>query len=62
MKTNKIFRNMALIAVTGILLSSCSPKTQYINTWYKQDTVKTKKIPSADGMFYDNKSGILYKI
>lgn len=62
MMTRKFFINTVFITVIGFLLSSCSPKTQYINTWYKQDTVKIEESSPVEGMFYDNKSGLLYKI
>ena len=58
MITSKNFRIPVFIAVIGILLSSCSTKTQYLNTWYLQDTVKTDKL-SVKGMFYDNKRGMM---
>ncbi len=59
---NTILKSTAIIILTGILFTSCSPKAEYINTFYKQDAIKTDVKPSAKGMLYDKSSGILYKI
>ena len=58
---SKVIRSIFFVAVSVFFLSSCSSKTQYLNSWYLPDTVKKDK-SSAKGMFYDNKSAFLYKI
>ena len=59
-KNNRVFINIAIVALVGLLGFSCS--TVKHSQWHNPQANQAAKEPSAKSYSYDNASGMMYRI